>query len=94
MKLLLDTHTFLWFLEDSARLSSTAKALIEDGSHEVFVSAGSLWEMAIKISLDKLTIAQPFETFIPEAARRQRYSDSSNCGGAHVGAHYAALSPP
>lgn len=66
MKLLLDTHTFLWFLEDSARLSSTAKALIEDGSHEVFVSAGSLWEMAIKISLGKLTIGQPFETFIPE----------------------------
>ena len=66
MKLLLDTHTFLWFLEDSPRLSPTAKALIEDGSNEVFVSIGSLWEMAIKISLGKLSLSQPFETFVPE----------------------------
>jgi PIN domain nuclease of toxin-antitoxin system len=66
MRLLLDTHTFLWFLEDSAQLSSMAKALIEDGGNDVYISIGSLWEMAIKISLGKLSVSQPFEIFIPE----------------------------
>lgn len=66
MRLLLDTHTFQWFLEDSAQLSSMAKALIEDGGNDVYISIGSLWEMAIKISLGKLSVSQPFEIFIPE----------------------------
>lgn len=66
MKLLLDTHTFLWFLENDARLSSTARTLIEDGDNEVYLSVGSLWEIAIKISLGKLQIRQAFETFVPE----------------------------
>lgn len=66
MKLLLDTHTFLWFLEDDVQLSSTARTLIEDGDNEVYLSVGSLWEMAIKISLGKLHIRQAFESFVPE----------------------------
>lgn len=66
MKLLLDTHAFLWFLEDDARLSATARTLIADGDTDIFLSVGSLWEMAIKISLGKLSISQQFESFIPE----------------------------
>ncbi len=65
MKLLLDTHTFLWFLDDSPHLSHYARKLIEDGANDVFLSAGGLWEMAIKVSLGKLSLAQPFETLIP-----------------------------
>lgn len=56
MKLLLDTHTFLRFLDDSARLSSTAKALIEDGANEAFVSdpaCGALSPCAIMRALGK-----------------------------------------
>lgn len=66
MRLLIDTHTFLWFILDSPRLSPTAKALIEDINSEVYVSLASLWEIAIKTSLQKLTLPMPFEEFIPD----------------------------
>jgi PIN domain nuclease of toxin-antitoxin system len=65
MKLLLDTHTFLWFIGGDERLSPTAQTLIEDLSNDVYLSVASLWEMAIKISLGRLQLAQSFETFIP-----------------------------
>lgn len=42
MRLLLDTHTFLWFIEDSPQLSAIAKALIEDGTNDVFLSMASV----------------------------------------------------
>ncbi len=44
MKLLLDTHTFLWFIGGSLNLSDTAKNLIEDRSNQRFLSIASLWE--------------------------------------------------
>ncbi|MGB9754353.1 type II toxin-antitoxin system VapC family toxin [Roseiflexus castenholzii] len=65
MKLLLDTHAFLWFVGGDERLSPSARALIEDMSNDAYLSIASLWEMAIKISLGRLQLAQPFETFIP-----------------------------
>jgi PIN domain nuclease of toxin-antitoxin system len=65
MKLLLDTHAFLWFIGGDDRLSPSARALIEDTNNVVYLSVASLWEMAIKISLGRLQLAQPFETFIP-----------------------------
>ena len=61
MKNLLDTHTFIWFLEDNKNLSHTAIAYIEDSKAENFISIVSLWEIAIKISLGKLEIKIPFE---------------------------------
>jgi len=65
MKLLLDTHSFLWFVTGSANLSSNARSLIEDGSNESLLSVASLWEMAIKVSLGKLTLSAPFADLIP-----------------------------
>ena len=65
MRLLLDTHSFLWFIMGSPKLGEKARALIGDAGNEKFLSAGSLWEMAIKISLGKLKIAEPFEVLIP-----------------------------
>ena len=64
MKLLLDTHAFLWFIEDNPRLSTGAKKLLESDT-DLFISVASLWEIAIKIRIAKLTLAQPFEVFIP-----------------------------
>ena len=64
-----DTHYFLWFIAGSEQLSATARALIEDESNQVFLSVGSLWEMAIKASLGRLQLAQPFEILIPEHLR-------------------------
>lgn len=65
MKLLLDTHAFLWFIEDNPRLSVDAKALLESDA-ELLISTASLWEIAIKTSIGKLTLTQPFETFLPQ----------------------------
>ncbi len=72
MKFLLDTHALLWFLDGDARLSSSARALIENPHHELFVSVASLWEIAIKVSLGKLTLIAPFETLFPEQLNHNR----------------------
>lgn len=64
MKLLLDTHSFLWFIEDNPRLSTKAKTLLESDT-DLLISAASLWEIAVKVSIGKLSLTQPFELFIP-----------------------------
>ena len=66
MLYILDTHTFLWFILDAPRLTPVAKTLIEDGNNEIYVSMASLWEIAIKTSLNKLVLPVKFEDFIPE----------------------------
>ncbi|MGO8949966.1 MAG: PIN domain-containing protein [Ktedonobacterales bacterium] len=50
MRVPLDTHAFLWFIDDSSHLSAAAKVVIADSSNDVVMSMASLWEMAIKIS--------------------------------------------
>lgn len=69
MNLLLDTHSFLWFIMGSSRLSGNARALIEDDAHDKRLSTASLWEMAIKLSLGRLTLAEPFGVLIPQQLR-------------------------
>jgi len=64
MRLLLDTHTFLWFVLGDGRLSAKAKAAIEDQSNEKLLSPASYWEIAIKISLGKYILSKPSEEFI------------------------------
>jgi PIN domain nuclease of toxin-antitoxin system len=54
MKLLLDTHAFIWAVSEPGKLSRKAAAAIIDGENELFVSAVSFWEIAIKIRLGKL----------------------------------------
>ena len=66
MRLLLDTHTLLWFLDNSPHLSATARALIEDEDSEVFASIASLWEMAIKVGIGKLQLPSPYDTLVPQ----------------------------
>lgn len=66
MRLLLDTHTLLWWVADDRRLSARARAAIGDRKAECLFSLASCWEMAIKISLGKLTLAAPVERFLPE----------------------------
>jgi PIN domain nuclease of toxin-antitoxin system len=65
MKLLLDTHAFLWFVNDDTRLSSSAAALLES-ENDVLVSLVSLWEIAIKYSLGKLALPAPYEEFVAQ----------------------------
>ncbi|UIE37315.1 type II toxin-antitoxin system VapC family toxin [Leptodesmis sichuanensis] len=65
MKILLDTHTFLWFINDSPELSNAAADLLESDV-DLLLSMASLWEIAIKVSLNKLTLPDDYERFIPQ----------------------------
>ena len=64
MRLLLDTHTFLWFVLGDPQLSSNARRHIEESGNEKLVSPASYWEIAIKMSLKKYTLSQPYEIFM------------------------------
>ena len=66
MKLLLDTHVFLWFIMGSALLSADTRALIEDEKNRKFISVASLWEIAIKSSIGKLSLSAPFDQLIAQ----------------------------
>lgn len=74
MRLLLDTHTFLWFVLGDGRLSARAKAAIEDASNEKLLSPASYWEIAIKISLDKYALSKPYEEFIGKGIGENGFS--------------------
>ena len=58
MRLLLDTQVYLWYLADSRKVTKKARGEIAS-AHEVFVSAASIWEAAIKADIGKLTVAIP-----------------------------------
>ena len=60
MRVLLDTHAFLWAVNDSPQLSTSARSLIEDSGTELLLSVASLWEIAIKLSTGKLRLELPF----------------------------------
>lgn len=64
MTVLIDTHTFLWFVNDDPQLSITAGALLE-ADNVVLLSVASVWEIAIKVSIGKLELPCPFGEFIP-----------------------------
>ena len=64
MRLLLDTHTFLWWISDDPQLSATAREIIREGGNELFFSAASGWEIAIKAQIGKLKLPSNLEQFI------------------------------
>jgi len=66
VRILLDTHTFLWWLENSSLLSARARDLIENGDNVVFLSSASGWEISIKAQLGKLKLPATPETFVTE----------------------------
>lgn len=59
MRLLLDTHIFLWWCADDPRLSEVERQTIRNGGNDVFLSAASVWEMAIKQMLGRLKLPDP-----------------------------------
>ena len=74
MKLLLDTCTFLWSVDNPKHLSNLANALIIDPENPVYVSSVSAWEISIKYGLGRLTLARPPEQFVPEARSNHGFS--------------------
>ena len=72
MKFLLDTHVWLWWNTAPERLAAKARRQIGDPHNEVFLSAASVWEMAIKRRLGKLALTEPVASYV---ARRLAADD-------------------
>ncbi len=64
MKLLLDTHTFLWLVEGSRNLSAASRTALTDPANELLLSVASIWELAIKTGNKKLALAEPLDAFV------------------------------
>ena len=65
MRLLIDTHSLLWFCEGNPILSATARAAMGDSSNERYVSHATAWEVAIKLALGKLKLQTDYEDLFP-----------------------------
>lgn len=87
MRLLIDTHAFLWFILDDPRLSARADSLISDSNNQILVSPASYWETAIKISIGKYSLAEPLDQFL------EREIAANGFGVLHIQpTHVAAVS--
>lgn len=75
MRLLLDTHVFLWFISGDTRLPEAMKTAMRDRNNEVYLSVVSLWEAVIKYHLGRLPLPEPAESYLP--IQRERHQISS-----------------
>ncbi|CAN5532991.1 type II toxin-antitoxin system VapC family toxin [soil metagenome] len=73
MRALLDTHVFLWWITDDERLSGRVREIISDGRNELFFSAASGWEIAIKVRLGRLEIPGNLERFVVDQVSRNAF---------------------
>ena len=64
MKLLLDTHIFIWWADQPEKLSHTALSALEDGANELLLSVANVWEMQIKVQLGKLKLSLPLKELV------------------------------
>lgn len=67
MRLLVDTHALIWYVDQDHLLSQPAHAAITDPSNELLLSAASVWEIAIKVGMGKLTLSGPFRAWMQKA---------------------------
>jgi PIN domain nuclease of toxin-antitoxin system len=65
MRLLLDTHIFLWYISADPQLPTLFRDAISDPGNEVFLSVASVWEAVIKHAIGKLPLPGPPETYLP-----------------------------
>ena len=73
MRLLLDTHAFLWWVTDDDRLSERAGELIADGANDVYFSAASAWEIAIKAGLGRIRLSEDARSLTPQQLERNAF---------------------
>jgi PIN domain nuclease of toxin-antitoxin system len=73
VRLLLDTHVFLWWVTDDDRMSERAGALVADGANDVYFSAASAWEIAIKAGLGRIDLSGDAWTLTPEHLERNAF---------------------
>ena len=74
MKLLLDTHVFIWMHGDPDRLSRRARKLLVDANTELHLSVVVAWELGIMIARERLTLPEPLDEYVMSRARRARMS--------------------
>jgi PIN domain nuclease of toxin-antitoxin system len=77
MRLLLDTHIFLWFINGDTRLPGVWREGIRDANNDVYVSVVSLWEALVKHRLGKLPLPEPPERYLPTQRARHQLSSLS-----------------
>lgn len=70
MRALLDTHVFLWWINDDLRLSERAREVILDGTNELLFSAASGWEIAIKAGMGKLSVSGDLVAYLNDHLSR------------------------
>jgi PIN domain nuclease of toxin-antitoxin system len=74
MRAMLDTHAFLWWSLDDARLSDAAREVIRDGRNEILVSVASIWEVAIKARKGKVDLPMEIDDYIDDRLKRNRWA--------------------
>ena len=67
MRLLIDTHTLIWAMDDPTKLTAAATAALSDPANDLLLSAATIWELAIKIGQGKLTLSLPFRQWMEKA---------------------------
>ncbi|PZV12323.1 MAG: PIN domain nuclease [Leptolyngbya sp.] len=72
MRILLDTHIFLWFISGDTQLSEDVRDAIRDPDNEVYLSTISVWEAIVKYQLGKLPLPEQPETYLPKQRDRHQ----------------------
>lgn len=72
MRVLIDTHAFLWFITADSRLSDHARQVLSTGGNQVLLSVASVWEIAIKVAIGRLPLPLPLDTLIADQLRLNR----------------------
>ncbi len=72
MRILLDTHIFLWFISNDPRLPPNMRDIIRDSDNEVYLSSVSIWEVIVKYQLGKLPLPESPETYLPKQRDRHQ----------------------
>lgn len=73
MRILLDTHAFLWWIDESERLSRKARDCLFDPKHHFFLSLASVWELAIKVRIAKINLSEPLDHFVSHEMRQNKF---------------------
>jgi len=68
MRLLIDSHALIWYVDQDHLLSPASHAAMTDPSNDLLLSAGSIWEIAIKVGLGKLLLSLPYKLWMTSAA--------------------------
>lgn len=74
MRILLDTHVFLWYISADPALPGSFRASIQDPANQVYLSAASVWEATIKHALGKLVLPEPPDRYLPRQRQSHRIS--------------------